>query len=406
MCAYDEYPITTGKLVKINSREELEKYLKCYCCIFDVEFENLESKILFEHYISVSKCEIEGQHIEDNGRLVFGERVRTTITHIDFEVIRKVYEWKKIKIFNFRIYKKGYLPRDLILTILDLYGKKTTLKGVEEKLQEYQVSKEQVNSVYGMMVTDIVRTLFEYNDEIDEWTQSEPDIKEALNRYNSSFNRFNFYGWGLIVTALARRNIWTGIYTIGRKGDYLYSDTDSLKITNYEKHIDYINKYNTIVENNLKRMCDTLKIDFNLCKPKTIKGKEKMLGVYDFEGVYNKFKTLGAKRYMTFKDNELSYTIAGCGKIKGVPYLLDKFNNDIDAIFDYFNEVFTIPKEYTMKQTHTYIDNEFYSNVVDYQGHKTRIHELSYIHLEQCEFSLSIASKFKEYLTRFRLDLR
>lgn len=405
MCAYDEYPITTGKLVKITSREQLEKYLQCYCCIFDVEFENLESKILFEHYISVSKCEIEGESIEDNGRLVFGERVKTTITHIDFEIIRKVYEWKKIKIFNFRIYKKGYLPRDLILTILDLYGKKTTLKGVPDKLQEYQVSKEQVNSVYGMMVTSVDRLQFEYDD-IDGWLQSEPDLKEVLNRYNSSFNRFNFYGWGLIVTAIARRNIWTGIYQTGRKGDYIYTDTDSLKILHYERHQDYINKYNKIVENNLKRMCEYYKIDFELCKPKTITGKEKMLGVYDFEGVYDKFKTLGAKRYMTYQNGELSYTIAGCGKIKGVPYLLDKFNNDIDAIFDYFDEGFTIPREYTMKQTHTYIDDEFTSFVTDYQGHRTKVHELSYIHLEQCEFSLTMSSKFKEFLTQFRLDLR
>lgn len=407
MCAFAEYPITTGEKVKITSKEQFEKYLKCYCCIFDVEFEHLESKILFEHYLSESKCQILGQSICDNGRVVYGDIVRTTITHIDFEIIRKVYEWNKIKIYNFRIYKKGYLPRDLILTILDLYGKKTTLKGVADKLQEYQVSKEQVNSVYGMMVTDIVRTLYEYSNQ-DGWTSSEPNIADNLNKYNNSFNRFNFYGWGLIVTALARRlcNIWTGIYTIGRKGDYLYSDTDSLKITNYERHIEYINNYNSVVISNLKRMCSTLKIDFSLCSPKTIKGKEKTLGLYDFEGVYTKFKTLGAKRYMTFKDNELSYTIAGCGKIKGVPYLLNIFNNDIDAIFNYFNEGFTIPKDYTMKQTHTYIDDEFKGVVTDYQGHKCEVYEKSFIHLEQCEFTLSMSYRFKEYLNSFRLDLR
>jgi len=408
MCAYDEYPITTGEKVKITSREQLEKYLKCYCCIFDVEFKNLESKILFEHYLSVSKCVTKGRVIEDNGRLVFGEVVQTTITHIDFEIIRKVYQWKSIRFFNFRIYKKGYLPKDLILTILDLYGKKTTLKGVDEKLQEYQVSKEQVNSVYGMMVTDIVRTNYDYDSIIDDWVTNLPNVKDMLNKYNTSFNRFNFYGWGLIVTALARRtrNIWTGIYTTGKHGDYIYTDTDSLKILHYERYKKYIDDYNNMVESNLRRMCEHYNIDFELCRPKTIKGKTKMLGVYDFEGVYSKFKTLGAKRYMTYKDNELSYTIAGCGKLKGVPYLLDKFNGNIDAIFDYFDEGFTIPREYTMKQTHTYIDDEYKGIVKDYQGHISKVYEKSYIHLEQCEFSLTIANKFKEFLTQFRLDLR
>lgn len=207
------------------------------------------------------------------------------------------------------------------------------------------------------------------------------------------------------MTALAKRNIWTGIYTIGKKGDYLYSDTDSLKILHYERHQKYIDSYNKIVEHRLKTMCKRLKIDFSLCAPKTIKGETKMLGVYDFEGVYDKFRTLGAKRYMTYKDGQLSYTIAGCGKIKGVPYLIEKFKNNIDEIFSHFNDDFYIPSEYTMKQTHTYVDEGFEADVIDYLGVKCHIKEKSFIHLEPCEFNLSIGHRFIEYLKTFRKDL-
>lgn len=196
MCAYAEYPITTGKLVTIKDMKQFEDYLKIYCCIFDVEFTHLESKIDFEHYISSSKCVIEGFNIEDNGRVVYADILKTTITHIDFEIIKATYQWSKIRIKNFRIYKKGYLPRDLILTILKFYSDKTTLKGVEEELINYQSAKANVNSIYGCMVTSVVRT--QHNYENDVWEDSEPNLIEELEKYDNSKTRFNFYGWGLL----------------------------------------------------------------------------------------------------------------------------------------------------------------------------------------------------------------
>lgn len=196
MCAYDEYPVSTGKLVQVKDMKQFEDYLKIYCCIFDIEFEHIESKIDFEHYLSSSKCVTEGEEIEDNGRIVYADILRTTITHIDFEIIKAVYTWKKIRIKNFRIYKKGYLPRDLILTILKFYSDKTTLKGVEEELINYQSAKGNVNSIYGCMVTSVIRTIHNY--EGDNWIDEEPNLIEELEKYDKSRNRFNFYGWGLL----------------------------------------------------------------------------------------------------------------------------------------------------------------------------------------------------------------
>ena len=42
------------------------------------------------------------------------------------------------------------------------------------------------------------------------------------------------------------------------------------------------------------------KLDISLCTPTTIKGEKKIIGVWDYDGHYDMFKTLGAKRYMVY----------------------------------------------------------------------------------------------------------
>lgn len=388
------FPMTTGQRVHPKSMHEFNEYIQNYCCVFDVEFDEIESTFQWDHYISTSKCKIDGYNIQDNGRLVYAKHITTTLLDVDYKIIKKTYKWKKAKYMNMYIYAKSYLPRDLILATLDFYSKKTKLKGVQGMEKEYQNSKENVNAIFGMMVTDIIREENIYKNDV--WTSQMPDnIDELLDKYNTSQNRFLFYLWGLYITAYNRMHLWSGILEFGE--DYIYSDTDSIKCLNYEKHINYVNDYNARAINDLKMMCNTLKIDYTLCEPSTIKGIKKTLGVWEYECKYDYFKTLGAKRYMVSIDNNLSYTIAGCGKI-GIEYLKERFNNNIKSIFNYFDEEFTIPSNHTGKLTHTYIDDELSIKIVDFRGVESTIHELSYIHLEPCEFTLKISNTFKEYL--------
>ena len=404
----ERFPMGTGKKVELHNKQELEKYLDCYCCIMDVTFYNLRCKLDYEHYISSSKSHIIGDSYNDNGRVVNAEELTITITEVDLELIKRCYKYDKIEYRNFRIYKKGYLPKDIILTILNEYAKKTKLKGVEGKEVEYMVSKENVNSIYGMMVTDILRDTYTY--EGKEWGVEHPDIKEEIEKYNNSRNRFLFYIWGVYITAYARRNLWSGILEF--KQDYIYSDTDSCKILNAEKHMDYINKYNNIVIDKLNKMCDLYDIDKSMYQPETIKGVKKVLGVWDFDGKYKKAKFLGAKRYMVqYDDLTLSFTISGLNKIFGIPYLIDGWSSEIKSHkenfnpFDKFKDGMYIPKGFTGKMTHTYIDEEIDITIYDYQGNRSRIKELSFIHLEDTEFTLSLATSFIEYLESFRIDL-
>lgn len=370
--------------------------------MFVVRFKGLQSKLSFETYLSESKCDVLENPIINNGRVFKADTVQTTITDIDFKIMYKCYTWDSIEIANVHKFYMQYLPKPILLAIVELYEKKTTLKDVSGKEVEYLVNKGMLNSVYGMCVTDIVRDNISYK---DDWQLEKYTIEmmnEQIEKYNSSSNRFLYYPWGVWVTAYARKNLWNGILEIGI--DYVYSDTDSVKFLNYEKHIEYINRYNLDVERKLKKMCKFRQIEFERLKPKTIKGVEKMIGVWDFEGIYTHFKTLGAKRYLvrSKKDEKLHLTVAGLSKQNGVEYMLRICNNDYEKVFANFNDDLYIPENETGKHTHTYIDSPITSMITDYQNNVVEVTALSGVHLSPCEFTLSISQQYSKFLHDLR----
>lgn len=396
----EKFPMSKPEKVKISSVQELDDNLKYYCCLFNIHLFNVRPYYFFENYISASHCRVLKNPVLNNGRVAYADELTMTVTEQDYAIIRMFYSWDDCKISNFKRFKKGYLPKNFVLSILKLYVDKTQLKGVAGKEVEYLVSKENLNSCYGMAVTDICREVIEYN---NEWEKPEkPDIKECVETYNKSVKRFLFYPWGVWVTAYARRNLFTGILEF--KDDYVYSDTDSIKCLNIENHMDYIKRYNERVELKLRKSMDFHKIDYSKVKPKNKKGEEKLIGIWDYEGKYDKFKTLGAKRYLVKKKEALeidgktydySLTVSGVNKIKAIPYLLDKYG---DNIFEAFSDELHIPNEYTGKMTHTYIDDECHGVVKDYLGVYYEYDELSCVHLENASYDMSIAELYARYI--------
>ena len=401
------FPMSKGELITIKGKEDFLENLKYYHSIFTATFYNIDETFTYDHYISVSKCIEKENVVTDNGRLVKADKITILITNIDYQIIQRTYKWDKLIIRNFRRYKRGLLPRDLILSILDLYEKKTALKGVEDKVIEYQQSKENINGCFGMTVTDPCREEIIYNDYFEEtedneaWGKETPDYEKMLEKYNKDKKRFLYYPWGVFVTAHARKIIWDAI--IENDEDHRYTDTDSVKLTNYEKHKEYYARYNRRLLIRLKKVMDLLNIPFEKCTPKTINGEVKPIGVFEYEGTYKRFKYLGAKRYMVEKYNEkkqrdvIDLTVSGVNKFVCVPYLEKKYG-DNTSIFNAFNDGLIIPKGYTGKQIHTYIDYETEGDIRDYLGNDYHYHELSGIHMEDTEYSLSISEEFLRYL--------
>lgn len=399
----EQYPMSRGVKIEVKSMKQFEFLISKYCCIFDVEFTDIFASVTNDNPISVSKCVVRGNIAENNGRLVCGKRIVLTITEIDYNIIKNFYTWGKMRIGTMYCYKRGYLPTEFVKAILHLYEAKTKLKGVAGKEVEYLNSKEMLNSCYGMSVTNPLRDEFVYNGEWDINKMTAEQQQELLDKYNTSKNRFLFYPWGVYVTAYARRNLFTGIYESG--ADYIYSDTDSLKLVNGDNHKAYFKAYNMQVEMKLRKACKHHGLDFSLCMPETIKGITKILGVWDYEGRYSRFKTLGAKRYMVEEQNALtvngqsynfSLTVSGVNKKSAIPYLLQKYGEN--GIFEAFTNYLDIPPTATGKNIHTYIDYPVTGELTDYNGVTARYDEKTGVHLEPTGYSLSLSVMYINYL--------
>ena len=395
----EKFPMAKAEYISNGINEsELMELLITRCCLFDIEIWGLMPKLFQEHPISRYKCPVCENAIVDNGRIVMAEHIITTITEQDFFVYTEFYTWDRIEIKNLRTYQKNYLPKNFVQSVLNLYEKKTVLKDVEGEEINYMISKNMINASYGMAVTDPIRDELMYSD--NTFYTIPKNIAEGIDKYNTNIRRFLFYPWGVWVTAYARANLFSGIIEMG--DDYIYSDTDSIKSMNTERHEDYFNSYNTQILQKIEAASQYHNLDKSLFAPYTKKGKQKIIGVWDDEGVYDKFKTLGAKRYLTMKgvqSTEPKYmiTLAGSNKKKTMEYLVgtgDPFGNFTDGL--------SIPPENSGRLILSYIDNETTGTVADMLGIPYEYHELSSIHMEKSEYNLSMSEEFVRYLEGLR----
>lgn len=427
-------PMSSSRFIgDIKDPNQFSQLLKNYCCLFTLTIHGLQQVFAAESYISVSKCtEIDPDYIAQNGRVCEALWLTINCTELDFDIISNVYIWDYIEVTNMRVYDRGYLPKVFIESVLELYAAKTTLKGEPDRAIEYLIKKGMLNSTYGMCVTDIVRDDAIFVDGV--WDSIEANAYSQLNRYNKSFTRFLFYPWGVWITAHARHNLWEAILEFD--SDYVYSDTDSIKGINFDKHKKFFLRYNAGIEKQLYLMCDWYGIDHDKIAPKTSSGERKLIGIFEPDAKYAKFRTIGAKRYIyEYENGELGLTVSGVNKSKALPYLLhkyagydyqlalDAYNTDprykqkakeamakiieihkanpdnYDAIFANFDVDLEIPPGFSGKSIHTYVDTPYGGMVTDYLGNKLYCTEMSYTHLEPTGYYFSMAKDYYDFLT-------
>lgn len=310
-----QYPMSKFRFLDDRlSLDRILRFLKLnYAVVGLYEFTNIRLKRKKEPipYISLSRTESINFRC-DNGRLLYADFSRMALTEIDLEIILRQYDYDMIDVKSAMVAQKGPLPEEYKDVIRRYYANKTTLKSSEDPDEQYLYfkSKSLLNAVYGMSAQDPIHSDIKYNDGV--WTVSGYD--RPAEEINKVLMKAKFpYQWGVYTTAYARQALQEGIDLAGKQ--MVYCDTDSIK-TLGPVDIDRING------ERMKRA----KISGGVARDR--KGHDHYIGIFEYEGTYDRFVSCGAKRYAYEQDGEMHITVAGVTKQinekTGIPFAVEE----------------------------------------------------------------------------------
>ena len=297
----------------------LDYYPKFYTMsIIRFRSAEIKDKRISMPFMQFSKCHETKfeNHILDNGRIIKARG--SWIMYLDnltLQILNEQYdlEYDIIKCWKM---KADYLPKE-ITDVVDKYfkgksDKKILAKELEDKygrtdnrcfeaLFDLMTNKKMLNSIYGCLATNPLRTTYKINSDneyrLDKCYGSIDEIEVGLNEYYEKFNNFLPYQVGCIVTALARYELYEYIKAIGYK-KILYCDTDSafyIKDSKTEKSISKLNE-----EKHKKAKFVILD-----------SGKKEYYDAFEPEPDCKAFRGLHSKCYGVVTDHGLELTIAG-----------------------------------------------------------------------------------------------
>lgn len=305
--------------------------------------------------ISYSKCDLTINEQEDNGRLLSCEYLEMWLNETDFKLINDMYDFDSLEITELRCAKKEYLPKWLTDYVYQRFQLKSTLKGGNDGVL-YQLEKAKLNSVYGMSAQKCVKEELVENYSTGEYKASEEfDHEKAYQKYLKNRNTFLPYCIGIWVTSAAQRNLFRLGSCVPDNEVWLYSDTDSVYATAFDKA--KVEAYNKECMKKLKAR------GYGAVKHN---GKSYWLGVAEPDGEFMQFRALHAKCYCKREliargDNfvmgadTLKITVAGVPKKTGAACLENHIEN--------FKEGFLFSGKITGKLQHThYFVEEIYND--------------------------------------------
>lgn len=371
-----KYPVTAFKRVDNGRIRELYKKK---ALLINARIYDLKIKRGFLHCPCISRHKIRGASkcIDDNGRVVACDVFTCTITDIDLKLWAHIYDFE-IEVLDLWAADYGLLPQQLRGYVADLYRKKTKLKGIPERKTEYNLAKEDANSVYGMMVFDIGRPRWIYKDMeivLDESVPEEEHYKKSIKRNPL------IYAWGVWVTAWSRWALQEGIDVVG---EYLgYTDTDSVY---YQGEHDFTSLNEVLKKRAIK--CGGYETDS--------KGVTHYVGCWEFDPPTDNFCTWGAKKYCTQTGDDLKLTTAGVNKEKGAAELIK--GGGIDAYQPGFTWLEAGGTRSVYKDFIIPPDSPGFKALSKYLDDFQLGHDCTGVYITDTTYTLSLAPSFLKFL--------
>lgn len=359
-----------------------------YCCIIIWECTNLRVKNWQAiPYISKSKCRSWGYCRTGNGKVYSASKIEMTCTEIDFKIIENLYDFDKDSVIIHEMYTagKGMLSRAFRKHLHEMFQIKTDLE--EGDVFLYNKFKNKINASFGMLLTDITNPTIKYiPDSTNCWDDSEVlNIQKALAKYYTGKKSFLTYQHGVWVLAHARDELVDGMNIV--QSDIVQVDTDSVKhLEDYEEEF---NAYNLGIINQAE--------SFDV-EPYSYKGSEKhYLGLWENDGYYKRFVTLGAKKY-AYDDGEgtdVHITVAGLNKKTAATWLTK--NGGLSK----FKSGTTVPPKFSGRTT------SYYNDIVGIRRQFVDGHEVVYgsnIAVENIVYTFGLTSEWAELVLDGLID--
>ena len=260
-------------------------------------------------YLSLARTQSYGFML-DNGRILEADYCEVALTEVDMQIVLNQYTFDAVQIDTAMVAQKHYLPDEYREVIKRYYRNKTMLKGTTdpEELYQYAKSKEKLNGIYGMSAQDPIHADIKYEDGL--YIRSDYDSVEVEKVLKSA--KFP-YSWGVYTTAYARAALQEAIDLAEQK--MVYCDTDSVKVSG-KLDLSALNKKRQTLAAEQGAYAD----DPN--------GNRHYMGVFELDGIYDRFVTCGAKRYAYETNGHLSITVSGVSKAvneeTGVPFAVEE----------------------------------------------------------------------------------
>lgn len=339
-------------------------------------------------------------------RVLTAAKLEMTLTDVDFRLFLEFYSYSAIKFVSIMASDYGDMPPYMIRSIEKTHRKKLEIQKRNNELKkirpltlseqlEYIHAKTGVSRIYGILVQDPVRDIYEWNPEIN-------DIQKNGEQKNKSQFQPVLYQWGVWVVAWARYEILRLLLKLSGTGKNfddlktLYSDTDSLYFKFSESDIEIVKSYNDMINAKVYNVAKKYRLS-----PEALTGIGTLKITY-----YQQFKTTGIKQYCYIQDDVFDYRCAGLTR---PDYQYDDNNNQIFnadgtpvnngmTFFDNFDSneerMAAFCREMSIPASDAHVKRNYYNDeplknpieVTDYLGNTTTVQPKSWVVIAESGF--------------------
>lgn len=319
----------------------IEDFLKSgYGSIIKITFKNLAAKNPNVPTLNIkydpksgrvdSSLKAKNLKVWNKTHVISADELRLTITFLDLYTINRDYTYDGYTIHNAFFYEMRQIEDFMRDVVMEQYEIKANApKGSNER----DLAKKILNSLYGIaMPTYINYKVYDEND--------------AYRKY--------YRAWATFITAWVRYSIAATISKLG--DDFVYSDTDSIKFLNADKHKDLFNVGDG-------------------------------LGQWKDEGTYELFKIFNTKSYMYIENGKLELVFSGLdGEIKDRMVKAAEKSGEMRQRFKTQTYGLFAMRGHTYRESH--IDDEIDTWVTDYTGKLVHIVQKGYELIKRTKFSI------------------